>query len=384
MQIYFTEEHTAWQNTARDFCEREVRPSLKELDLSRPLKPAQLHQLDERWSNTGVYGDFPRTENGELDHIAFAILVEELSRIHHLPGFMAMQRISMPTLLAEMLQDDQKAHFAHLLPPSRAVVGGAFSEPGSGSDSAAVQTMARRTDDGNWRISGHKIWISGASHVDALIVWTRVDPEFDPSGFGAFIVERDAGYHVTPVSMMGLQAHEMCEVVFDDIVVSDIARVRGKAQAAVLGTIGLARPLTAVMATGYAQAALEMATEFAKTRVQFGKPIGSFQLVQKLLADMATGVMTCRLLQYQAINTLMRKGERAARVEGSIAKSYCTDTAWRVCSLGMEVYGAMGLTVEAEIERLFRDARMLIVPDGTRQIHELVIGRSITGFNAIS
>lgn len=384
MQIYFTEEHTAWRDTVRDFCEREIRPSLQKLDLSSPPSPEQIRALDDAWSGKGVYGEFPRNEDGKLDHIAFAILIEELSRIHHLPGFMAMQRISMPTLVANMLDDAQKEQFADLLPPTRATIGGAFSEPAAGSDSGAVRTTAKRNADGTWSISGHKIWISGASHVDALIAWTRVDKEIDPSGYGAFVVRRDTGYQVTPIKMMGLQGHEMCEVVFDNVVVPDIARIKGNAQAAVLGTIGLARPMTAVMATGYAQAALEMAIAYAKGREQFGKSIASFQLVQKLLADMATGVMSCRLMQYQAINTLMREGEKAARVESSMAKAYCTETAWQVCSMGMEVYGAMGLTAEAEIERLFRDARMLTVPDGTRQIHELVIGRSLTGMNAFA
>jgi len=384
MQIHYSDDHLAWKDTVVDFCERTVRPSLKGLDLTRPPTREEINALLNKFIGKGIVDGYPLREDGSPDYIAFAILIEELARVHHLAGFMTMQRLHVPRLFREMFDKEQQKNFNHLFFSDRTIIAACFSEPGAGSDSAGTRTTAKRSDNGNWVINGRKIWVSEGSHADALIVFVRVDKEIEPSGYGIFLVERGGGYEATPIKMMGLQAHEMCEVAFDNVVVPDINRVRGNAQAAVLGTIGRARPYMGVMATGYAQAALDMAVSYAKTHEQFGRPIGGFQLVQKLLADMAMGVASSRLMYYQALNTLMRKGEKASRVEASMAKAYCTETAWRVCSKGMEVHGAMGLTFECGIERLFRDARMLMVPDGTTQIHELVIGRALTGMSAIN
>jgi acyl-CoA dehydrogenase len=162
-------------------------------------------------------------------------------------------------------------------------------------------------------------------------------------------------------------------------VVPDIGRIRGEGRKQIFAAIGPGRASQALLAVGFAQAALDLALPYAQQRQQFGRPIAKFQLVQQLLADMAIGVTSARLMAYNAINALVARGPAATRAEVSMAKAYCTETAVRVASLGMEVQGAMGLARETGAERIFRDARMLIVTDGTAQIQRLIIGERLTG-----
>jgi alkylation response protein AidB-like acyl-CoA dehydrogenase len=176
-------------------------------------------------------------------------------------------------------------------------------------------------------------------------------------------------------------AQDLCDVYLDNVVVPDIGRIRGEGRRQIFAAIGPGRASQALLAVGFAQAALDLALPYAKQRTQFGRPIARFQLVQALLADMAIGVTSSRLMAYNAINALIDRGPADARAEVSMAKAYCTETAVRVASLGMEVQGAMGLARETGAERIFRDARMMIVPDGTAQIQRLIIGQQLTGLD---
>jgi acyl-CoA dehydrogenase len=162
---------------------------------------------------------------------------------------------------------------------------------------------------------------------------------------------------------------------------AEIAAGRGGLQAA-LKLVEQGRLKIIFMAVGVSQASLDLAAQYARDRTQFGRPIGSFQLVQEMLADMAIGVEASRLLAYRAAS-LYQQG-LPARSAVSMAKAFSTETAVQVTSLGIQVHGAIGLTKECKAEQYFRDARMMTIPDGTTQIHKLVIGREITGLNAFA
>jgi alkylation response protein AidB-like acyl-CoA dehydrogenase len=175
-----------------------------------------------------------------------------------------------------------------------------------------------------------------------------------------------------------------CEVSFADCHLPALARLGGPGDGLgrMLGLVERGRLNISFTAVGIAQAALDLAIDYARERTQFGRPIGSFQLVQELIADMATEVAAARLLALRAAALVQAK--QPARAEVSMAKAYCTEMAVRVTSNGIQVHGGMGLTRECRAERYFRDARMQTIPDGTTQIHKLLIGRELLGISALT
>jgi alkylation response protein AidB-like acyl-CoA dehydrogenase len=382
MLIGLSPQHQQWRDTVSGFCDAVAGPVLDGYDLDHPPSAKDWEVILDRLLGKGVIDAYPLLDDGGPDDLAFGLLLEELARTHHVLAYHTLQRLHAPMIFREMLSAEQADRYRAAFDDPRASVAGCFSEPEAGSDVRAAKTTARRRTDGSWQLKGRKIWVSGASHAQALIVYARIvdDPETD---FGLFIVTPEAGYLTTPIRMMGLRAHDVCEVQFDDVVLPDVARLLGNIDGAVLGTIARARAFQGAIAVGIAQAALDAAIDYAKQHPAFGRPIGEYQLVQKLIVDAATGVMTSRLMYVQALNSQMH-GSPSARMESSMAKLYGTQTAWQAVSKAMEVFGSLGLTEECGVERLFRDARMLICPDGTSQIQEMVIGRAYTGLSALT
>jgi acyl-CoA dehydrogenase len=382
MLIGLSHHHAQWRAVVSDFCRTVAGPALAGYDLDRPPSPKEWDAILDQLLGKGIIDEYPLVEDGGPDDLAFGLLLEELARTHHVLAYHTLQRLHAPMIFREMLSPEQALRYRAAFEDPRSSVAGCFSEPEAGSDVRAAKTTARRRADGGWVLQGRKIWVSGATHAQALIVYARIVDDRSAE-FGLFIVTPDAGYRTDPIRMMGLRAHDLCEVQFDDVVVPDVARLLGNVDGAVLGTIARARAFQGAIAVGIAQAALDMAVSYAKEHPAFGRPIGEYQLVQKLIVEAATGVMTSRLMYVQALHSQMH-GAPSARMESSMAKLYGTQTAWQAVSKAMEVFGSMGLTEECGIERLFRDARMLICPDGTSQIQEMVIGRAYTGLSALA
>ncbi|MUL65792.1 hypothetical protein BOO86_15055 [Mycobacterium sp. CBMA 234] len=387
MLIGLSPHHEQFRGEVRDFCGKVAAPALADYDLDQPPSPQQWAQILNHVLDKGILDEYPRTEDGSPDDLAFGLLLEELARTHHVLAYHSLQRLHAPLIFREMLSAEQATRYHAAFNDRRASVAGCFSEPEAGSDVRAAKTTARRTPEGDWILKGRKTWVSGASHAKALIVYARIVNDASEGSLGdcgLFIVTPECGYSTHPIRMMGLRAHDLCEVQFDDVVLPDISRLIGNVDGAVLGTIARARAFQGAIAVGLAQAALDMAIGYARRHNAFGHPIGEYQLVQKLIVEAATGVMTGRLMYVQALNSQMAGDGSTARMESSMAKLYCTQTAWRAVSKAMEVFGSLGLTEECGIERLFRDARMLICPDGTSQIQEMVIGRAYTGLSALA
>ncbi len=383
--IGLSPHHEQFRGEVRDFCDKVAAPVLADYDLDHAPSVQEWVQILDRLVGKGILDDYPRAEDGSPDDLAFGLLLEELARTHHVLAYHSLQRLHAPMIFREMLSPDQAVRYQAAFDDRRASVAGCFSEPEAGSDVRAAKTTARRTSDGGWVLNGHKTWVSGASHAQALIVYARLADDLGglSDDYGLFIVTPESGYVSRPIRMMGLRAHDLCEVHFDHVVLPDISRLIGNVDGAVLGTIARARAFQGSIAVGLAQAALDMAIAYARQHVAFGRPVGEYQLVQKLIVEAATGVMTSRLMYVQALNSQMAGDGPISRMESSMAKLYCTQTAWQSVSKAMEVFGSLGLTEECGIERLFRDARMLICPDGTSQIQEMVIGRAYTGLSAL-
>ena len=380
MLIGYSDDHRAWKEAVDDFCAGVVVPLIATMDLDRAPAAAEWQRLRAGLLGKGIVDEYPLAADGSDDLIAFAILYEAMARVHSAAAAFITEQLYLPRFLRQLLTKEQRRHFAaHVDRP--AVIAACFTEPDTGSDTAGITTTARRRPDGSWVINGRKTWISRGTRAELAIIYARIVEPGAEDHFGLFLAEVGAGYQAQPIETLGLVAQDLCDVYLDDVVVGDIGRIRGEGRRQIFAAIGPGRASQALLAVGLAQAALDLALPYAKQRQQFGRPIARFQLVQALLADMAIGVTSSRLMAYNAINALIDRGPAAARAEVSMAKAHCTETAVRVASLGMEVQGAMGLARETGAERIFRDARMMIVPDGTAQIQRLIIGEQLTGLD---
>jgi alkylation response protein AidB-like acyl-CoA dehydrogenase len=378
--VLLSDYHETYRDEVRRFMDRVVRPVLDEFDLTRPLPRPEVDELHDRFRRHEIAATEPVQPGGTPDLVATGIFTEELARID--ASLQAMASILFfPNLpMRDLLDDEQRAAYGHLFGPGRLVAFG-LSEPNVGSNPAGLETTARRSGDG-WVINGQKLWTSNATISDAILVACRVPGD---GGISIFLVDREQyGYDPRPIKCLGMTGISTCEVNFADCRVPGLARLGGPGDGLgrMLGLVERGRLNISFTAVGIAQAALDLAVDYARERVQFGRPIGSFQLVQELIADMAVEVAAARLLALRAAALLQAK--QPARVEVSMAKAYCTEMAVRVTSNGIQVHGGMGLTRECRAERYFRDARMQTVPDGTTQIHKLLIGRELLGMSALT
>lgn len=382
MDAVYSPDQLEYRKYVRDFVENELRPIVEdEYDFSKPLSRADVADIRTRISKHGIAVNAPLLENGKLDLICFSIFIEEVSRLHLGLGSLAMALFFEVWDMVELLDAEQRERYGRLFAPG-ALMAIAISEPSVGNNPSDMLTTATKTPDG-WRLNGTKLWISHIQIADGVMVAARI-VDGDRKDIGLFLLDlpNDA-CHIKPVPTLGMDATEVNEVRFDDCLLPPEAEatrgVEGGLRSA-LHLVEQARLRVVFMAIGIAQASLELAVSYSKERTQFGKPIASFQMIQGLLAQMATEIEAARLLGYQAASQMM--AGQNARVAMSMAKFYATDMAERVTSMGIQVHGAMGLTKECKAERYFRDAKMLTIPDGTTQIHHLVIGRALTGISA--
>jgi alkylation response protein AidB-like acyl-CoA dehydrogenase len=313
-----------------------------------------------------------------LDFLTSGLLYEELSRVSPDLAGLSFVTEGAALKLARIGSDALKARYLPMLLAGNLIGCSAISEPGIGSSVREMRTRAVR-DGKHFRITGEKMWTSNAVIADIVIVVARTAE----NEFTLFLVDRkEHGFKTAEIGKLGLNGWSLGQIVFDDVVVPEqniLGELGGGLRETMRG-FERSRCFVSTLALGIAQAALDDAVRYAGERHSFGKPIAGHQLVQGLLAQMATDLDASRLLVYRAL-WLMAQGERCER-EAAIAKSFATEAAVRVASNSIQVHGAFGISREFPLERHFRNARMLTIPDGTTQINQLVIGRNLTGVSA--
>jgi alkylation response protein AidB-like acyl-CoA dehydrogenase len=315
-----------------------------------------------------------------LDFLTSGMLFEELSRVS--PDLAGVAFVAEGAAL-KLAQSGSAALKERYLPGLLAadLIGcSAISEPGIGSSVREMRTRAVR-DGKHFRITGEKMWTSNATIADIVIVVARTAE----SEFTSFLVDRkEHGFETAEIDKLGLNGWPLGQIVFNDVVVPEenMLGAPGSGLREAMKGFERSRCFVSTLALGIAQAALDDALRYAGERQSFGKPIAGHQLVQGLLAQMATDLDASRLLVYRAL-WMMAQGTRCER-EAAIAKSFATEAAVRIASNAIQVHGAFGISREFPVERHFRNARMLTIPDGTTQINQLVIGRNLTGINAFS
>ena len=380
------EEQKILKKNVRDFLEREIIPIADEYDRRyHPLPRDVAVNLLEKLVPLGYIGSTLPPEHGGqgLDLVSYGVLGEEMARAYLSLGMIAMmQDGALLPLLCKQGTADQKERFVPRLLSLEKISCFCLTEPDVGSGARDIKTTATPDAD-NYVINGTKTWITNGSIADIALVFASTDPSKRARGISAFIVDKaDSPFTTRELPKLGCRSCPTSEVTFEDCRVpkSNLIGKPGEAYLLALGELMSIRVSVGMGAVGLAQAAIDAAIKYAQERKQFGRPIGSFQLIQEMIADMVMMTEAARFLCYQAYY-LLNKGEICFR-EASMAKAYGTEMAVEVTSKAIQIHGAYGISEEYPAERYFRDARTLTFPDGATQIQKLIIGRDMLGMSA--
>jgi butyryl-CoA dehydrogenase len=373
MNLELTEEQKLLQKTVREFAESEVKPLAKELDETGRF-PRDTFKKAAELGLTGIA--LPEAEGGAgFDHIAYSIVIEEISRCCASTGvILSVQNSLYCDPIHRFGTEEQKKKF--LLPFARGEKIGcyALTEPQAGSNAAALQTKAVKKGD-KYVLNGTKAWITNGGAADAAIVYVNTDPPKGEKGISAIVVEkRTPGFKVgKEEKKLGINATACCELIFTDceVPVGNRIGAEGEGYKVALSTLDGGRVGIAAQATGIAQGAFEAALAWSKQRMAFGHPISKFQAIQFMLADMSTEIDAARLLVRKAA----WKQDTGARfsMDAAIAKLFASEMATRVTHKAIQIHGGYGYSREYPVERAYRDARITEIYEGTSEIQRLVI-----------
>jgi alkylation response protein AidB-like acyl-CoA dehydrogenase len=371
------EELEEFRRLVREIADEKIAPRAAEIDRTDEW-PEDLYRLlvENELMAVGYPEEYGGSGGGSL---AFGVLIEELSRAS--AGFALTPLVARLGAIPVMLAGTEEQR--------RWVIGGicrgellmsyALTEPGAGSDAAALATRYERTDDG-FVLTGTKRFITGAGVSHLYVVFATRDPSLRAKGISAFLVHRDdPGVSFgKPEHKMGIRGSPTREVILEDarIPADRLIGEEGEGFAYAMRTLDRSRPTIGAQAVGIAQAALDLALRYASERQQFGRPIAEFQGIQFLLADMAMGIEAARLLVYRALAACDADDPRSTYLS-AVAKCTASDVAMRVTTDAVQVLGGYGYVAEYPAERFMRDAKITQIYEGTNQIQRVVIAREL-------
>ncbi len=383
MDFSFTEEQQMLKASVRNFLEKEIAPVVDEHEKSGPLTKAETVAFIKQLLPFGyLTGFLPEKYGGsQLEAKTNGILVEDLSRVWASLAGTIVIAAGFLWGLSEAGSQDQKQKLLPLGTSGEYIGCLAITEPNAGSDVSSLETTANLDGD-NYIINGTKMWISNGSIADAAFVLATTDKSLGPLGLSFFLVERNTSpFQARELHKLGMRCFPTAELSFDDCKVPKTNLLDpGAGYKRTMAFFDVSRAMVGAMCTGIAQAAIDASIKYAQDRTQFGQPIGSFQMIQEMLVDMVAETEAGRLLSFRALD-LIDKGQKS-RWQSSLAKSYATEAAVRTTSKAIQIHGAMGLSDEYPVERYFRDARTMTIPEGTTQIQKLIVGRDILGIRA--
>ncbi|MFS0783890.1 acyl-CoA dehydrogenase [Bacillus sp. 1P06AnD] len=378
MKFTLNEEHEMIRKMVRDFARNEVAPTAAERDEEERFDM----DLFKKMAELGLTGIPWPEEYGGIgsDYLAYCIAVEELSRVCASTGVTLSAHTSLAGWpLFKFGTEEQKQKYLRPMALGEKMGAYGLTEPGSGSDAGGMRTTARREGD-HYVLNGSKIFITNGGIADTYIVFALTDPESKQKGTSAFIVESTfPGFSVgKKEKKMGIRSSPTTELVFEECIVpaENLLGKEGEGFKIAMMTLDGGRNGIAAQAVGIAQGALDAAVDYAKQREQFGKPISAQQGVAFKLADMATNIEAARLLTYQAA-WLESQGLPYGK-ESAMSKLFAGDTAMKVTTEAVQVFGGYGYTKDYPVERFMRDAKITQIYEGTQEIQRLVISRMLT------
>jgi len=378
--MYEKEEHDLIRKTVRDFAEREIKPRAQELDEKEEFSI----ELTKKMGEIGMFGIRVPEEYGGMgmDNLAYLIAVEELARVDgsHAATVAAHNSLGIGPIM-HFGTEEQKRKYLPQLCTGEALWSFGLTEPEAGSDSRNTKTTAD-LKEGMWTINGSKIFITnGASKIN---IGSTVQVVSGKKGdgtkeFSAILVDaKTKGFTRRKMTgKMMWRASDTAELYFDNCMVPEenLLGKRGDGSKIMLNTLDSGRLSIAAMGLGLAQGAFEMAMKYAQERKQFGKPLSKFQVIAFKLADMATKIELARNLLYKA--SYLRTNHLPYAKEAAMSKLYCSEIAKQVADEAVQIHGGYGLMKSYDVERFYRDQRLLQIGEGTSEIQRIVISRHI-------
>lgn len=399
--MQFDKTHEMFRDSLRDYLESEIEPDVQELDKQEMTKEEAVGYLrDLRKLGIGFDQETAQDYFGDLKY--YVIGSEEISRVW--PSLNVMLNMSFPAMFANWASEETQDALGDKLENGEAIGALGVTEPGSGSHSSKPNTVARKDGD-EYVINGEKTWVSNAQICDLtmIVAW---DEENDAQDM--FIVDQEnSPFDTRKLDKLGWKGSPTGQMFFDDVRVPEDNKLSNAIRNLILEHGDLAealpfpnemvdlflshKPLNAIfsfmrtgmaaMAVGIQQAAYEDALEYATDRETFGKPIAQHQLVQNRLYKMKANVETSRLLTHEAVEKLSNADDES-RMYSSLAKGYACDKSVETARHGVELYGGNGLSTDYPLERYYRDAQTMTIPDGTEEIMKLIVGYEMTDMSA--
>ena len=379
MDFQFSEEQRDFQRTLRDFVDKEIKPVASEMEKSGEYPT----EIVEKLKAMGLFGmTIPEEYGGlDLDPVSFAIVFEELARgWMGIAGTLGSHSLSC-WMIAHFGTDDQKNRYLPALATGERRTGVGLTEPDAGTDLQGIRSTAVLDGD-HYIVNGSKTWITNARHADPLPIMVKTDPQADPRHKGMSILLMDAdtpGYEVLrDIGKLGYKGPESCEVVMKNArvpVANLLGGVEGRGMQQALPALESGRVNIAARSVGIAQAAYDAALDYARERTAFGKPIADFQAIQLKIADIATELQAARLMTYWAASE--QAGGRRADMQSGMAKYFSSEVAIKASLEAMRIHGGYGYSTEYVVERLYRDAPLMAIGEGTNDIMRMVIAKSL-------
>jgi len=383
MSFALSPEQTELQDALRRYLQHEVAPIVDAHEAESRMVPADVIRAMQGFGLLG--GMLPESGGGfGLPMTTYGMLIAEVARVW--PSLRSI--VSTSNLAASVLADggsqELKDKYLPRILSGEAIASFALSEPNIGSDAGNIETRATSTPNG-WRVRGRKLYISLGPVCELGVVFVQTPDQAEAPRVSCLLFERSmSGLSVSAIPKMGMHSCPLGELLFDDVEIphENLIGLQGSGFSLAKKYLNIGRCVVAFSALGIAEAACQAAITYAGDRVQFGKSIASFQLVQHMVADMLTLVETSRLLCYRAADALDR-GSPDSQLLCSMAKRHATDAVLRVAELSMQVHGGAGYTTLFPVERYYRDARHLSIAEGTNQIQALLIAQSVLGVSAL-
>jgi hypothetical protein len=377
MDFELTDDQRRIRDAAREFAVAELGDKIAPYDQRHEFP----HEIVAKLGPLGFMGVLVSEEYGGagLDYVSYALIVEELNRGDASVGITMWAHNSLGTNhIALFGSPEQKRRWLPRLASGEVLGAWGLTEPGSGSDAAALRTRAEPRD-GGWVLNGSKAFITNASVGGVAVVMARTDPQKKARGISALVVEKGTpGFTAgRPYRKLGLHASDTAELIFEDARVSadHLLGERGQGFVQAMQVLEGGRIAMAAMAVGIAQAAVDQAVKYMKQRSAFGRTLAEFNGLQGMLADMATEVEVARLLTLRA--AWLKDAGRPAMHAAAMAKVFASEAAMKAASRAVQIHGGAGYITEFPVERIFRDAKLTEIGEGTSEIQRMVIAREI-------
>ena len=382
MEFGLSQEQKQIRKTVREFAENEIAPVATEYDRAEKYP----HEVVEKAAEMGLTGANIPLEYGGAGYSALdtMLIIEELFAVDPGIGLSVISTSFGTENIVEFGTEEQKEEYLPPVAAGEAITGAAITEPHAGSDVSSISTQAEKDGD-EWVINGNKMWITNGTVADYVVALCQTDPDAEGryNGFSQIIVESDRdGFEAEKIEgKMGIRASDTAELIFDDVRVPEenLVGTRGAGFLQQMMFFDETRTAVAAQGVGIAKGAAERALQYSEEREQFGRSIGEFQAIQHKLADMFTKTEAARMLTYKSAWCQDNDNDEDLTMLASMAKEYASRVAVNVADEALQIHGGAGYVDDFDVERLYRDAKITQIYEGTTEIQKNIIARELQG-----